>query len=110
MNIQIQLVPDPIFFPVPSHFPDEGLCGSAIEFQGKVRADEQGENISGLLYEAYEPMARKEIERLLLELSAAVPCLSAEVIHRVGWVPVNEVSLYVRIRSTHRREGFQLLT
>lgn len=109
MNIHIQLTTAPIPFPVPSSFPNEGTCGSEIEFQGKVRASEKETVISGLLYEAYEPMARKEIERLLREVSSSGPCLSVEVIHRLGWVPVNEVSIYVRVRSVHRAEGFQLL-
>lgn len=110
MKLHLQLTPAPIPSPLPLHFPEDGCCGSEIEFQGKVRASEKGTVISGLFYEAYEPMARKEIERLLLELGSSAPCLSVEVIHRLGWVPVNETSLHVRVRSTHRREGFQLLT
>jgi molybdopterin synthase catalytic subunit len=110
MNIYIQLTPAPIPLPLPSRFPNDGICGSEIEFQGKVRASEKETIIPGLLYEAYDAMARKEIERLLREISNSGPCLSVEVIHRLGWVPVGEVSLYVRVRSIHRREGFQLLT
>ena len=110
MKIHIHLTPHPITLPVAVRFPDEGLCGSEVEFQGKVRASEKGGTIEGLLYEAYEAMAQKEIERLLLELSSEPPCLSVEIIHRLGWVPINETSIYLRIRSTHRREGFELLT
>ena len=34
----------------------------------------------------------------------------AEVIHRLGTVPVGETSLFVRVRAPHRSEAFQLLT
>jgi len=110
MNTHVQLVQAPICVPVPVFFQDSGLTGSAIEFQGKVRKDEKGKAITGLFYEAYEDMAYKEIERLLLQLSSENPCSSAEVIHRLGWVPVNEVAIYVRILSAHRSQGFQLIT
>jgi len=109
MKLHIELTDSPISSLVPPFFPEDGTCGSCVEFRGIVRADEKGSAIQGLNYEAYRPMAEKELERLLHELAVAHPCLSAEVIHRLGWVPVDEASIYIRIRSTHRREGFQLL-
>jgi len=32
-----------------------------------------------------------------------------EFIHRLGWVPVGEASLYIRVLSSHRAEGLRFL-
>jgi molybdopterin synthase catalytic subunit len=79
--------------------------GACVEFRGLVRELERGEALAGLFYEAYEPMARKQLERIFTELSALHPCHSAYFIHRLGWVPVGETSVYVRILSSHRGEA-----
>ncbi|MBE2179975.1 MAG: molybdenum cofactor biosynthesis protein MoaE [Chthoniobacterales bacterium] len=84
-------------------------CGAVVEFAGIVRAMEGGREIAGLDYEAYEPMARREIERILDELAVVHPCEAVEVLHRVGHVPAGEASILVRIEAAHRMEAFGLL-
>ncbi|MFO1514456.1 MAG: molybdenum cofactor biosynthesis protein MoaE [Verrucomicrobiota bacterium] len=65
--------------------------------------------IAALEYEAYAPMAEREMRRLLSELTTAQPCLAACVIHRIGVVPVGEAAIYVGIAARHRAEAFALL-
>jgi molybdopterin synthase catalytic subunit len=55
-------------------------------------------------------MAENQIQAILKNLAGKYPCTSAEVIHRLGTVPVGETSLFVRVRAPHRSEAFQLLT
>ena len=66
--------------------------------------------IDALDYEAYEAMARGEMERILRELSADYPCETVSVRHRIGRVPVGEVSILVRVEAKHRAEVFGMLT
>lgn len=84
-------------------------CGAVVEFAGIVRAVEDGREIAGLDYEAYEPMAGREMERILDELAEVHPCEAVEVLHRVGYVPAGEASILVRIEAKHRAEAFGLL-
>ena len=84
-------------------------CGAVVDFQGVVRRDEQGESIAGLHYEAYRPMAEREIERIVRELLAEFPCREIHVAHRLGFVPVGEVSISVQIASAHRGEANKFL-
>lgn len=84
-------------------------AGAVVEFRGVVRGEEGGRPIEALDYEAYDAMAVAEMERILHTLGAAHPCLSAEVIHRVGRIPVGEAAIFVRITSRHRAEAFALL-
>jgi molybdopterin synthase catalytic subunit len=85
-------------------------CGAVVEFAGVVRGEENGAVIGALYYEAYEGMARGEMERILRELAAEFACESVAVRHRVGRVPVGEVSIVVRVEAKHRAEAFGMLT
>jgi len=83
--------------------------GACVEFQGIVRELEQGNALAGLHYEAHESMARRHLERIFDELTAAHPCASVVFIHRLGWVPVGEASLFIRVLSAHRGEALRFL-
>ncbi len=76
--------------------------GACVEFHGIVREQEGSHSLAGLTYEAYEPMARRAFAWIFDELTALHPCAAVTVIHRLGWVPVGEASLFVRVQSKHR--------
>lgn len=86
-----------------------GDTGSALEFSGRVRRRENGAEIPGLFYEAYEPMARTRLEKILAELGAKHACEEVVFIHRLGFVPVGEASLFIRIGTPHRQEGLAMM-
>lgn len=76
--------------------------GACVEFWGIVREQEGERKLAGLNYEAYEPMARREFARIAAELCEKYPIVGALVIHRLGWVPVGEPSLFVRVLAKNR--------
>ena len=82
--------------------------GAQIEFQGIVREMENGVAIPGLIYEAYEPMARMTLAAIFQQLAAVHPCEEIYFIHRLGFVPVGEASLFIRVLAAHRREALQM--
>ena len=86
-----------------------GVSGAVVEFAGLVRSEEDGVAIAGLDYEAYEMMARTEMEKIVRELGSVFPCRSVEVSHRIGHVPVGEAAIVVRIEAQHRAEAFGML-
>ena len=88
----------------------DGTSGAVVEFAGVVRSEEDGAPITALDYEAYEAMARSEMERIVRELSAQYPCHAVEITHRIGRVPAGEASILVRIAAKHRAEAFGMLT
>ena len=88
--------------------PADEACGNGatVEFLGLVRPEENGERIAALEYEVYPEMAQKLGDRLVSEVSQRHGILGMEVVHRMGRVPVGEVSLRVRVHGKHRRETF----
>lgn len=85
----------------------EKEVGAVVEFRGMVRELEQGRALAGLYYEAHEPMARHQLGLILEELGRSYPCQGVYFIHRLGFVPVGETSLFVRVLAAHRQPAFQ---
>ncbi len=54
-------------------------------------------------------MARQELEKILIELSTAHLCEEIRFIHRLGFVPVGEASLFIRVQSQHRQAALQMI-
>ena len=107
MEKQITFTSEPIVIP-PAVLPSREI-GASVEFLGIVRELEQGNALAGLQYEAHESMARRHLERIFDELAVAHPCATVEFIHRLGWVPVGEASLFVRVLSSHRGEALRFV-
>lgn len=108
MHLLIQLGPDPIPSALPAPLAGPGI-GALAEFRGLVRGEEKGAPISALVYEAYRPMAEREITRILESLLAEHPCHAVHVHHRLGRVPVGEAAIYVAVAARHRAEAFAVL-
>jgi molybdopterin synthase catalytic subunit len=108
MMLHVCLGEEPIATPQPSPAAGAGV-GAVAEFFGLVRGEENGATIGGLIYEAYQPMAGREISRIVEELSAACPVAGVRVVHRLGRVAVGEAAIYVGVAAKHRSEAFALL-
>jgi len=108
MKIHVEITRDVL--PAGGLTPAGTDCGAVVEFSGVVRGEENGAAIGALDYEAYEGMARGEMERILQELAAEFACEAVAVWHRIGRVPVGEVSIVVRVEAKHRAEAFGMLT
>ncbi len=100
MEKLITFTREPIVVP-PTVLPSREI-GACVEFQGIVREIEGERALAGLDYEAYEPMAVRQLHRIFDELHAALGCAAVIFIHRLGWVPVGEASLFVRVLAAHR--------
>ena len=103
MRMEIVFTHEPIV--APTLRMESREVGACVEFFGIVRELERGRALSGLGYEAHEPMARKHLERIFAELAAAHPIEAVIFIHRLGWVPVGGASMFVRVLAAHRGEA-----
>lgn len=106
MKMHVELLHQPIVLPTTSSECVE--VGAQVDFQGIVRRSEDGSYIAGLHYEAHEPMARSMLERILAELSLKHSCEVVWIAHRLDFVPVGEVALFIRVRAKHRKAALQM--
>ena len=83
-----------------------GGMGAAVYFTGVVRANEEGQPIQAIEYEAFQSMAEHQFNLLFDEIERRWPIQSVRLVHRIGVVKVNEPSLWVEVIAPHRGEAF----
>ncbi|HEX4947741.1 MAG TPA: molybdenum cofactor biosynthesis protein MoaE [Blastocatellia bacterium] len=85
-----------------------GAAGAVVTFDGVVREQTKGRRVVTLHYEAYEPMAVKEMRKVGDEIRARWPeVLHIGIIHRFGELNITESSIAIVITSPHRRVAFE---
>ena len=80
--------------------------GACVVFEGIVRDHHEGRSVESIFYDAYRPMAEKEIARIMHDISAQFPDVAADVVHRLGPLNVGEPSIVIACASPHRAEAF----
>ena len=81
--------------------------GAVVDFWGVVRRTEEGEPISGIEYQAHRAMAEHQLRAIADEGVRNFSLMQLEVVHRLGFVPVGEASLLVRVCCKHRADAFR---
>ena len=77
-------------------------------FAGVVRADEKdGRRVNHIHYECYEDMAEREMTALVDSIAETTGVSAITAVHRVGDVPVGDVSLLVVVTAGHRAEAYE---
>jgi molybdopterin synthase catalytic subunit len=81
--------------------------GGVATFLGTVREDAgDGRRVSALWYEAHEPMAIREFERIAAEARSRFGDVGIAIVHRVGRLGIGEVSVAVLAAARHRAAAF----
>lgn len=82
-------------------------CGGYAAFEGWVRDTNDGERVRRLEYEAFEPLAVREGERIVAEALARFGVAHAACVHRLGDLAVGELAVWVGVSAPHRAEAFE---
>ena len=104
MKTQVYIVEGPLSEALPE-WAHEGGNGALIVFYGVARPHEDGQAITGLDYEAYEPMASKQLAELGDDVIEKHGLVGICVEHSSGFVGNGECSFRLRVASKHRKEG-----
>ncbi|GAM20149.1 hypothetical protein SAMD00019534_033240 [Acytostelium subglobosum LB1] len=80
-------------------------AGAISSFIGTTRNNFKGKQVERLEYEAYIPMAIKEIDRICHHIFQNYTVLHIAVAHRIGLVPIGETSILIAISSAHRHDS-----
>jgi molybdopterin synthase catalytic subunit len=86
---------------------DSAGAGAVIDFWGVVRPIEGGREIEGIDYDAHHKMAEHQLKRIAEQAAERFELKRVIIHHRTGFIAVGEASLFLRVASPHRREGFQ---
>ncbi len=81
-------------------------CGAVTLFLGTVR-DLTGDVVTTHLdYEAYAPMAEKQLAGVEAEVRQQWPVGGVAIVHRLGRLHVNDISVAIAVSCTHRDQSF----
>jgi molybdopterin synthase catalytic subunit len=81
--------------------------GAAVVFEGVVRNHSRGRRTLFLEYEAYEEMARKQMELLAEQALAQFQIRDVALVHRLGRLEIGETSVLIVVASAHRAAAFE---
>ena len=83
--------------------------GATSLFVGTTRDNFEGKTVVKLEYEAYEPMAAKEIQKICEAVRLQWPSVhKISIHHRLGVVKVKEASVVIAVSSPHRKESLEV--
>ena len=82
-------------------------CGATVTLDGYAREWTKGRRTLYLCYEAYSPMALKEMERLGHEAHRRFDIAHIGIVHRTGRLEIGETSVVISVGAPHRRAAFE---
>jgi molybdopterin converting factor subunit 1 len=82
-------------------------CGATVTLDGYARAWTKGRRTLYLVYEAYAPMAQRELERLGCEAHERFEIAHIGIVHRTGKLEIGETSVVIAVSATHRSAAFE---
>ncbi|KAE8673643.1 Molybdopterin synthase catalytic subunit [Hibiscus syriacus] len=80
-------------------------AGAIATFSGTTRDTFEGKTVVELRYEAYVPMAIRNLKSICYSARSSWDLRSIAVVHRLGTVPVGETSVFVAVSATHRADA-----
>ena len=81
-------------------------CGATVTLDGYVRQFTKGRETLYLIYEAYEPMALKEMEKLAVAAHDQFEISHVSIVHRLGRLEIGETSVVIAVAAPHRKAAF----
>ena len=104
-----KLTVDPIDFKKKYDLVIKPEYGCVLFFLGVSRNAPEDSNVKALEYFAYEEMVIKKANEIEWKIKGKYPVGELVIVHRLGLVPVMELSLLVIIGSGHRLQMFEAL-
>lgn len=80
--------------------------GAVVLFLGTVRQSNDGRAVTGMHYDAYEAMARQELQAIVTAAAERWGLEHVIAVHRIGALAVGEVSVAIAVSAPHRGSAY----
>ena len=80
--------------------------GGIVTFVGTVRNQTKGKRVLRLDFEAYEPMAVSEMQKIAEQAVEKFSLKKIAIYHRVGSLEIGEVPVIIAVSAAHRGAAF----
>lgn len=86
-------------------------CGATVTLDGYARKftkqkDGTTRETLSLIYEAYEEMALKEMQKLIAQAKEQFEISNVGIVHRTGRLEIGETSVVISVAAPHREAAF----
>ena len=81
--------------------------GAIVLFLGEPRSSLEDGPVVAINYSAYTDMALHELNKIEKDTKEKFDIKDIIIIHRIGVIPLKEISFLVAVSSLHRNEGFE---
>jgi molybdopterin synthase catalytic subunit len=82
-------------------------AGGICLFVGTIRNKNQNKDVENLTMEAYNAMAKKQMERIATEAATQWPIRKISVSHRTGKLEIGDIAVIIGVCAVHRAEAFK---
>ena len=82
-------------------------AGGQVVFVGTVRNQTKGKEVVKLEFEAYEPMAIKELRKIAETIIERWNALAIAIHHRVGSLGIGDIAVIIAVSTPHRDAAFE---
>lgn len=106
MTKQLQISAGPLNIQFATDWVMSPESGGIDVFIGTVRNATKGKTVLRLEFEAYEPMAISEMEKIVNQATEKWPVQKVLIHHRVGILEVGEVPVIIAVSAAHRAAAF----
>ena len=106
MNSNIQIFSSPLNIQSSIDWIMSPESGGIDVFIGTVRNATKGKKVIRLEFEAYEPMAIAEMEKIAKQAYEKWPAQKVLIHHRTGVLDVGEVPVVIAVSAAHRAAAF----
>lgn len=107
MNSNIQISPFPLNTQSAIDWIMSPASGGIDVFIGTVRNQTKGKNVTRLEFEAYEPMALSEMEKIAVQAFEQWPVQKILIHHRTGVLQIGEIPVIIAVSAAHRAAAFE---
>ena len=80
--------------------------GAVLLFLGAVRHVNDGRDVTGIDYAAYEAMAQRELDAIVAEGTTRFGTPDVAIVHRLGELAVEDVSVAIAVGHPHRDTAY----
>jgi molybdopterin synthase catalytic subunit len=105
--IDIRLTNDPLSIQDTRTWLDAPDTGGTCVFVGTVRNKTSDKSVVALEFEAYKPMAIREMRKIAEEAVKRWPVLHIAMHHRLGELQIGEIPVIIAVSTAHRDASFE---
>jgi molybdopterin synthase catalytic subunit len=106
-RIDIKLTQEELKLQEVARLVESASAGGTCYFVGTVRNSTSGKKVQRLEFEAYEPMALSEMQKIAQTVLDRWPLLKVVMHHRSGILEIGDVPVIIAVAAAHRKAAFE---